>query len=263
VASGVVFADQEVRWLLEAATGLRPPQLVRAEIDDDTARETLELARRRATGEPLQYITGVAGFRHIDLAVGPGVLIPRPETEMVVERALEHLPRGGTAIDVGTGSGAIALSIADERPDARVIATDISGEALEWAEQNRQRLNLEVDFICCDLMEEVPSDLRGTVDLVVSNPPYVPDDAARILPRDVVEHEPPVALFGGSDGLNVVRALADSARDWLSPGGWLVFEIAAGAGGEVSTELSRRGYRRVTAGIDLAGRERVAEGQRV
>jgi release factor glutamine methyltransferase len=260
--SGVVFAQQEVRWLLEAATGSPPARLVGTQIDEKTAGAVRALARRRATGEPLQYITGIAGFRHLELAVGPGVLIPRPETEMVVERALAHLPRGGVAIDVGTGSGAIALSIAHERPDAQVLATDISTDALAWAEMNRQRLNLSVEFIACDLLTGIPAQLRGNVDLVVSNPPYVPDTEARILPRDVVAHEPHEALFGGVDGLDIVRALADSARDWLTPKGWLVLEIAAGAGADVARELTRLGYESVAAGVDLAGRERVAEAQR-
>jgi release factor glutamine methyltransferase len=261
--SGVVFAHQEVRWLLEAATGSSPTDLVGAEFNEATAEGVLKLARRRATGEPLQYITGIAGFRHLDLSVGPGVLIPRPETEMVVERALDHLPRGGTAVDVGTGSGAIALSIAQERPDARVLATEISADALIWAERNRETLGLAVEFIQCDLLTDLPNELRGKVDLVVSNPPYVPDEHARILPRDVVAHEPPVALFGGADGLVVVRALAGSAREWLRPDGWLVLEIAGDAGEAVTRTLTGHGYDQVSAGLDLAGRERVAEARRV
>lgn len=261
-SSGVVFAHQEVRWLLEAATGSTSAQLVGAEIDAGTAENVLALARRRANGEPLQYITGTAGFRYLELAVGPGVLIPRPETEMVVERALEHLPRDGIAIDVGTGCGAIALSLADERPDARVVATDISADALVWAERNRSSLGLSVQFIQCDLLSKIPEDLRGRVDLVVANPPYVPEGQARILPRDVLEHEPSVALFGGPDGLEIVRVLASSAREWLKPGGWIVLEMAADAGAAVSKELTLLGYKHVSAGLDLAGRERVAEGQR-
>jgi release factor glutamine methyltransferase len=261
VSSGVVFADQEVRWLLEAATGLARSQLLGASIEDSVAAETVALARRRATGEPLQYITGVAGFRKLELVVGPGVLIPRPETEMVVERALDLLPPGGIAIDVGTGSGAIALSIAHERSDARVIATEIAPDALEWAERNRALLGLAVEFIECDLLSKVPESLRGKVDLVVSNPPYVPDKAATILPRDVVAYEPHEALFGGLDGLEIVRELATSARDYLKPGGWLVLEMAADTGSEVAAELTKLGYQRVAAGLDLAGRERVAEGR--
>jgi release factor glutamine methyltransferase len=261
-SSGVVFAQQEVRWLLEAATGSRSTQLIGEELDERTVEEVLELARRRATGEPLQYITGVAGFRHLELAVGPGVLIPRPETEMVVERALEHLPKEGIAVDVGTGSGAIALSIAYERPDVRVLATEISAEALMWAERNRAALGLQVEFIECDLLEGLPADLRGRVDLVVANPPYVPDEHARILPRDVIGHEPNVALFGGTDGLVIVRALASSARDWLKPRGWLVLEMASGAGAAVARGLGELGYSEISAGLDLAGRERVAEGRR-
>ena len=257
-----MFADQEVRWLLEAATGLARSQLVGASVEEGVAAEAIALARRRATGEPLQYITGVAGFRKLELAVGPGVLIPRPETEMVVERALQHLPAKGTAVDVGTGSGAIALSIAHERPNARVLATDISRTALEWAERNRDSLGLAVEFIECDLFTKVPKSLSGGVDLVVSNPPYVPEGEARMLPRDVLEHEPREALFGGSDGREIIRALASSARDYLTPDGWLVLEIAAGSGSEVASELTKLGYERVSAGLDLAGRERVAEGRR-
>jgi release factor glutamine methyltransferase len=251
-----------VRWLIESAAGSPAEELVGAELDDQVATKAFELAHRRAAGEPLQYITGIAGFRHLELAVGPGVLIPRPETEMVVERALAHLPQGGIAVDVGTGSGAIALSIKFERPDATVLATEISAEALEWAELNRAALDLDVQLIECDLLAGLPTSLRDKLDLVVANPPYVPESDARLLARDVVDHEPSVALFAGPDGTDVIRTLAQEATGWLRSGGWFVTEIAANQAGAVADVLTSIGYLDARSGTDLAGRERVAEARR-
>ena len=129
---GIAGVDSEARRIVEAASSRNRSDLILdPAIDEDAAERALEFARRRASGEPLQYVTGVAGFRRLDLAVGPGVFVPRPETELVVEKAIARLPHRGTLVDVGTGSGAIALSVADERPDARVMATERSAAALE------------------------------------------------------------------------------------------------------------------------------------
>ncbi|MFN2490444.1 MAG: peptide chain release factor N(5)-glutamine methyltransferase [Actinomycetota bacterium] len=258
---GVVHATQEAVWLIEAATGCSRTDLLirRADMDEPDAERALELARRRAAGEPLQYLTGIVGFRRLELAVGPGVFIPRPETELVAERAMELLPPHGTLVDVGTGSGAIALSVAVERPDAFVVATESSSDALRYATRNAERCHASVEFILCDLLSGVPSSLRGIVDVCVSNPPYVPLSEGAALPRDVVDHEPHLALFAGGDGLGVLRRVASEARAWLRSGGWLVLEIGDRQGAVAGPLLHDAGYREVAVRRDLAGRERIVE----
>lgn len=204
-------------------------------------------------------MTGVAGFRNLELAVGPGVLIPRPETELVADRAMQRLPHGGTLVDVGTGSGAIALAIAQERSDARVLATEAYDDALVWAEKNRAALGLSVELIKCDLLGGLPNELRGAVDVVVSNPPYVPSGDDSVLAPDVIRYEPHSALFAGPDGLDVLRRIAEQARAWLRRGGWLVLEIGYDQAEAVKRALGELGYGRVTVDRDLAGRDRIAE----
>lgn len=220
------------------------------------------MAERRATGEPLQYILGSAHFRDLRLVVQPDVLIPRPETEILVERALSRLPQGGMVVDIGTGCGAIGLSIAHERPDATVLATDVSEPAVACARQNAEIVGVDVEFHTGDLFAALPDALRGTLDLVVSNPPYVADSDRAFLSPDIVEHEPHVALFAGADGLDVTRRLVADARGWLKPGGWLLFEIAESSGNRVKELLGGWGYAEVAIHPDLGGRDRMAEGKR-
>jgi release factor glutamine methyltransferase len=180
---------------------------------------------------------------------------------MVAERAMELLPREGTLIDIGTGSGAIALSIADERPDARVIATDVAAEALEWARRNTQKLKLNVELVQGSLFENLPPDLARHVDVIVSNPPYVSQPEKVTLPKDVLEHEPHVALFGGRDGLEIIRPLVEEARSWLKSDGWLVLEIAPWLAEEVSDVLRSLSYSDIGVRRDLVGRDRIVEGR--
>lgn len=263
-AGGVAAADVEADWIVEAVTGVRRAErIARARaVEAQEHERALELARRRAAGEPLQYLTGVAGFRRLELRVGPGVFIPRPETEMVVERAMELLPRGGLMVDVGTGSGAIALAVKDERPDARVYATEASPEALAWAARNRAELGLDVTLLLGDLLAPLPRELTGRVDVVVSNPPYVRVHDRSRLPRDVVEHEPHVALFASGGGLAVIERLAAQARAVLRPGGWLVCEISGEQREDAARLFEAAGYDEVRTSQDLAGHERIVEGRR-
>jgi release factor glutamine methyltransferase len=242
----VDVGPREAQWIIEAAR------------DDAHA---LEMARRRAGGEPLQYITGEAYFRRLKLAVGPGVLIPRPETELVTERAMAHLPQGGTLVDIGTGSGAIALAIKNERPDATVYATENAPAALTWARRNIAEQRLEVALIEGDLFDGLSDNLRGKLDVVVANLPYVATGDTESLPIDVGKHEPPEALFAGPDGLALVRRIADEARGWLNPGGWLVLEIGETQGEMVRDLLEGETYQDVTIGVDLARWPRIAEGK--
>ncbi|HLI60975.1 MAG TPA: peptide chain release factor N(5)-glutamine methyltransferase [Solirubrobacteraceae bacterium] len=212
------------------------------------------LARRRLAGEPVAYLTGRRGFRTLELSVDPRVLIPRPETECLVEAALEVLPHGASVLDVGTGSGAIALALAAERPDLRVAGVDVSREALAVALANRARLNLDVSFRAADLL-----DGSGAVDAVIANLPYVKPDAD--LPVDVAAFEPPLALFGGEDGLVLIRRLAGhmAARQWPT---WALLEIGESQGDAVSHLLRAAGFHAVEVRPDLAGRDRVVVARR-
>jgi release factor glutamine methyltransferase len=231
-------------------------------IAPEEERTCVRLAARRASGEPLQYVTREAAFRRLRLTVGPGVFIPRPETELVAERAMARLPRAGTLVDVGTGSGAIALSVADERPDAIIIATESSPRALAWAEKNRAAVSVPVDLIRCDLLNGLPASLCGSIDVIVSNPPYIDAADRALLPRDVVDHEPHDALFAAERGLAVASRIVDAALSWLRPRGWLVLEIGSDQAMGVRSLLETAGYENVAVAKDLAGCDRIAEAQK-
>jgi release factor glutamine methyltransferase len=254
----------EARWIVERAAGRRHVELVAfdPELEPDVVREAEALARRRISGEPLQYIVGIAGFRTLDLEVGPGVFIPRPETEVVAARAMELLPPNGTLVDVGTGSGAIALAVAAERPDASVHATERSADALSWARRNAERLALSVSLVHCAYLDGVPEPLQGRVDVIVSNPPYVALAEGERLPIDVVDHEPHEALFASDHGLTDVSRIAEDARTWLKPEGWLVMEIGEAQGSAVLSILNALGYRSASVDVDLTGRDRIAVGRK-
>jgi len=262
--AGIESAEREAQWLIEAGTGRVWTDLIASGMPIVPAQEqrTLDLCRRRTLGEPLQYVTGVAGFRHLDVVVGPGVFIPRPETEQLVDRALARLPRDGLAVDIGTGSGAIAIAIAQERPDADVWATEISPEALSWAKRNVSALSSTAHLVPGDLFEGLPSSLGRRFDLVVSNPPYVASAEAGDLPQEVKDHEPRIALFADDDGLDLVRRIASGARDWLREGGWVVLEIGATQKDRAAALIEGLGYAEVSGHRDLGGRQRIVEARR-
>jgi release factor glutamine methyltransferase len=206
-------------------------------------------------------VLGSAAFRRLELKVGPGVFIPRPETELVAERAMARLPRGGLLVDLCTGSGAVALSVADERRDARVVASELSPAAARWATSNRDSLGLRAELYVGDLFEPLPSDLARRVDVVVGNPPYVDPAERPVLPRDVVDHEPTEALFAPGEGTTVIARIAGEAPAWLRPDGWLVLEIGETQGDAARSILERRGFADVAIEPDLTGRDRIAEGR--
>jgi release factor glutamine methyltransferase len=231
-------------------------------------REELELHDARSFGRallrrrgdiPLQHVTGEQQFLDLTLAVAPGVFVPRPETELVALVVLETL-EGRTkplVIDVGTGTGAIAITVARRRRDATVIATDVSPDAVALARSNAQRLGVKIDVGQGDLLDAVPGELRGSIDLIVSNPPYVTEPEYALLPPDVLA-DPRTALVGGTE-LHVRLAVA--ATEWLAPGGWLVVEIGATQGDEVRA-MFERSLTDVEVLQDLAGRDRVVRGRR-
>ena len=291
------------QWLVSEAVGVSRMQLFLDAERPLTADERAVLrdwTRRRGAGEPLQYITGEAAFRHITVKVRPGVLIPRPETEVLVSEALALLPaapkpqdaldaevlrqyaeltsekgpvgapfpRAGVigdgaplllVADICTGSGCIACSIASEHPRTRLISTDISPDAVALARENVERLGLDgrVDVIQCDLAEGVDDVLLGSFDLVVSNPPYVPTDVLAVIPSEVAEFEPALALDGGPDGLAVYRRLLDWCARTLKPGGAFAFELHETCLEDAAAEAEYAGFVDVRIVEDLAGRPRV------
>ncbi len=233
-----------------------------ARSDGLDAREARMFGRalcQRCTGTPLQYLTGEQAFRRIVLEVRPGVFVPRPETEVLVGVALAELGDAETPIvvDVGTGTGAMALSVKDELPGAKVYATDLSAEAVELARANAARLSLEVVVLEGDRFGPLPAALRGWVDLVVSNPPYVKPEAYADLPAEV-RAEPELALVGG---VAAIERLAAEAMRWLRDGGVLAVEIGASQGAAVAEALGRS-FMDVRIEQDLAGRDRVAVARR-
>ena len=266
----VVGGRAEARWLCEEASGAFGSEF--AEVLNEPATErTLAhldamLARWRA-GEPLQYVLGHWSFRRLDLMVDARVLIPRPETELVVETALEL---AGAMIgepplrcaDMGTGSGAIGLSLAFEMPrgTVEVWLTDVSADALDVARANAAGLGIAgagVRFGQGPWFAALPAELKGTFGLIVSNPPYIATGDPEV--EAVVHHwEPAGALYAGADGLDAVRAIAEGALEWLAPGGRLVLEIGARQGNAVAELLTSAGLPDVEVRTDLAGRDRIA-----
>jgi release factor glutamine methyltransferase len=204
---------------------------------------------------PVAYLVGRKGFRRIELDVDPRVLVPRPETEHLVEAVLD-LPRGARVHDVGTGSGAVALALKDERPDLVVSASDVSEDALAVARANAQRLGLDVAFSSADLLEGIDPDL----DAVVSNPPYVADDYRLLMEPDVLRHEPELALFAGREGLRAIRPLVTQAA--ATHARVLALEIGHDQGAAVRGLVAAAGFPYVEVVPDLAGRDRIVIGRR-
>jgi release factor glutamine methyltransferase len=231
----------------------------RESLDQPAARSFARALCARCRGTPVQYLTGEQQFRGLRMIVRPGVLVPRPETEVLVDVALEVVPndRPAVVIDVGTGTGAVALAIKHERRVARVLATDISGEAAALAEENAARLSLEIEVFMGDLIEAVPVGLRGAVDVVVSNPPYLTEEEYGSLPPEV-RAEPYEALVGGTE---LHERLAAEAPPWLRPGGWLIVEIGESQAPAVIDAFSEAGFTGVEVLPDLAGRHRVVRGR--
>lgn len=226
-------------------------------LSDADAAELEALIARRAAREPLQHLTGTAPFRHLELAVGPGVFVPRPETENVAQFAIDALLLDPTpapiGVDLCTGSGAIALAMATEVPHAEVFAVELSPDAHDWAARNTADAE-NLTLVLGDLTDTL-AELDGTVAVVISNPPYVPDDA---IPRDpeVRLHDPAMSLYAGADGLDVVRQLSTRAMHLLRTGGLLVIEHGELQGEEIRAVLAADGWRAATTHPDLTRRDR-------
>lgn len=214
------------------------------------------LLRRRADLEPVAYILGEVGFHRVVLKTDARALMPRPETETLVEVALAALPQGGSLLDVGTGSGAIAIAVKHERPDVAVTAVDLSDDALALARENAAFVGVDVAFGRSDLAV----DVTGTFDVVAANLPYIPDGDPRTEPG-VVRHEPHLALYGGADGLDLVRRLIGQVPERLVAGGLLVLEVSDEQGAAVAALLDEACFRDVAFHRDLRGVDRVVAGR--
>nr|WP_242492305.1 peptide chain release factor N(5)-glutamine methyltransferase [Agromyces binzhouensis] len=266
IADAEVDADLLIGHVLGLSRGGVHARLVIGDVLSTTDAAALDvLVARRVRREPLQHLTGRAAFRSLELAVGPGVFVPRPETELLAQLAIDALRAAAEpepiGVDLGSGSGAIALSMATEVPHARVHAVENSPEAFPWTRRNVDEVaapNLELVF--GDLAEALPG-LEGRVAVVASNPPYIPDDA---IPRDpeVRLHDPEHALYGGPDGLDVVRVLSRRALVLLHPGGALMIEHGETQSAEIAEILKADGWHAVAHHRDLTGRDRVTTARR-
>ena len=253
--AGVAAPRVDAELLAAHALSTDRGRLRLVEAGPDFAGRYDELIARRAQRVPLQHLVGTAPFGPIDVHVGPGVFIPRPETEALLEWAVaQPFPDAPVVVDLCTGSGALALALARNRPDARVIAVDDSAAALDYARRNLAGSTVEI--VQADVTEPaLLPELDGAVDLVVANPPYIPDGAQ--LEPEVAEHDPAHALFGGADGMRVIEAIAGLAARWLRSGGQLAVEHDDTTPDLAVEFLSRSGYfDDITARRDLAGRPR-------
>ena len=260
--AAVPSPQADATWLLcHVLDTDRSDLLTRITFDQELTPEQLDafeaaLARREKR-EPLQHITGTAAFRSLELSVGPGVFVPRPETEQVVQYAIDYLrqlPTPGVAIDLGTGSGAIAIAMAKEVPQAKVFAVELSESAHAYAAKNIVANGVTVE-LRLGAMQEVVSDLVGSLDVVISNPPYIPNAAIPIDP-EVRNYDPELALYGGEDGLDVIRDISGIAAALLRPGGLLVLEHADGQSDDIRELLLTDGWLNVSAFQDATMRYR-------
>ena len=252
--AGVHSPRVDAEWLLEHVLGWSRSRLT-LEAQSELAPAILDqlepLVQRRETREPLQWILGSTEFYGLELRVQPGVLIPRPETERLVELVLKHVRGPTRVLDIGTGTGAIALAIKHERPEAHVFATDINPVAVELTLENAKRLGIQLDVRLGSLLGE----FAGPFDVIVSNPPYLLDADHDALEPEV-QREPREALFAGSDGLEVARAIVAVARETLVPGGLLALELDPRNVHVLARALEETGWDGVRVASDLAGRER-------
>jgi release factor glutamine methyltransferase len=253
---------REARWLVEEVSGWEGPDLA-LHLDEPVPKRGMArfdaLLARRLAGEPIQYVLGHWPFRNLDLMIDQRVLIPRPETEGLVDHALSCLDGPGIAVDLGTGTGAIALSLAVEHPEVEVWATDASSDAIAVARANLTGIGMRaaprVRLAVGDWYDALPEDLRGQVTLVVANPPYVAGTDP--LPAEVLDWEPAGAIVAGGSGLEAIERIVSEAPVWLQPGGSLVVEIGETQGPLVTNIAGAAGFTDVTVHPDLAGKDRV------
>lgn len=268
--AGVTSPRVDAEWMLADILGYPRSTLLLHREDALTIEQAArldEMIVRRERREPLGYILGNVRFRGLTLDVGPGALVPRPETELVAERAIdlvrERCVRSNrpTVVDVGTGTGAIALSIAVEAPDARIYATESSAAARGWTLRNLAHTGLRVTLLPGSLLGPLHPSLGSNCDVIVANLPYLSEEEWELTEPEVRRYEPREALVGGPTGLEPLVDLIEEAQHWLSHAGWLVLEIGETQGEDVSRFMTASGYREVSIRKDLAGRDRIVEGR--
>ena len=266
--TGIVSARVDAELLLAHALNISKSDLLievalDSEIPEDIAGIFIEFIQRRSLREPLQHIVGVAYFRNLELSVGPGVFIPRPETEAVAEVAIEFLraKESSIVVDLGTGSGALAISISTEVPGSEVYAVEISEAAYPYTKSNFEKYGLDLSRLLLGDLSDAFEELAGRVSVVVSNPPYIPLD---MVPRDIEVrlHDPEIALYGGQDGLDVIRKVQARAKFLLEPSGLLLIEHAEIQSDAVRELLLLEGWQEVVAHKDLTGRDRSVSAKR-
>ena len=257
----------EAELLLEKAAGLnRTALFLRGE--EVLSEEVLAIyegfLQEREQGRPTQYILGEWEFMGLPFSVGEGVLIPRADTEVLVETILERQQKESmkSILDIGTGSGCIPISLGHYGKFEHIMAVDISQKALGYATKNAHDNQIKIDFYESDLFTDLPAEWKGNLDAIVSNPPYIPKKDIEELMTEVKDFEPMNALDGGEDGLDFYRAIVEQGRDWLKDGGWLFFEIGYDQGEDLRNLLHEFGYTEVEIRQDLAGLDRVALGRK-
>lgn len=257
---GVANARREAEWLLCEATGLDRVGLYLnfdKPLSDDELAAYRGLVTRRGKREPLQHILGSQEFDGLTFEVSPAVLIPRHDTETLLEQALQHTPHPGSILDIGTGSGCIAIALAKRLPEAQVTAVDLSAEALAVAQRNAELHGAAIEFLQGSFFDPVAG---RRFELIVSNPPYITTADLATLQPEVRDFEPNLALDGGADGLDAYRAIVSQATAHLQPGGWLWFEVGAGQAPDVSVLLAQAGFGGIITANDPGGIERVVGG---
>ena len=252
-----MIPDHERERLTIAVTGRDRSSLALDPPTPEQMARVGELATRREAGEPLQYLEGTVQFGPLELAIDGRALIPRPETERVWEEAVASLRQAGPGtviVDLGTGSGVLALALKHAFPEAQVFGVDISEAAISLARENADRLDLDVTFLVGDLFDPLPEKLMGRVDLLISNPPYVAEAELKALPEEVRDHEPRTALVAGPTGLEVLERIADEGFWWVGIGGWVICEI-----GDSQGETAHGAFFAFDREVrpDLTGRDRI------
>lgn len=264
-AAGVPSPAVDAEWMVRHVTGWSRSEFVARGgevLGADQVGVLLQMADRRARREPLQLILGAVGFRHLELEVRAGVFVPRPETEVLAEEAIARVPAGGLVVEPCTGTGAVACAIAGEARPSQVLATDVSAEAVSLARDNAERARVAVTVWRGDLLAPLDRRLRGRVDVLVSNPPYIAEGELEGLEPEVSGWDPRAALVAGPTGHEVSDRLIAAAWDWLARGGWLLLEVAEARAAAAAARAVAAGL--VDAGVvaDLTGRDRIVTARR-
>lgn len=259
-AAGVPSPGVDAEWMVREVTGWSRSELVTRAgeyLDAGQVAVLRQMGDRRARREPLQLILGTVGFRHLQIEVRPGVFVPRPETEVLAEEAIARVPVGGLVVEPCTGTGAVACAVASEARPSRVLATDVSTEAVSLARDNAERSRVAVTVSQGDLLAPLDPRLRGRVDVLVSNPPYLADGELDELEPEVSGWDPHAALVAGPTGHEVSDRLIAAAGDWLAPGGWVVLEVAETRAAAAVARAAAAGLVDAHVVRDLTGRDRI------